>query len=739
MPRDSTELDALLGALNRSGERMQALWFSFIGLTLYFILTSLTTTHRMLLLNEPQTLPIVNLKVPLLPFYVIAPIFYGVVHFYVLLMLVLLARSASVFEDKLRDTLPIESERERYRMRLENTPFLQMLCGAREERAGVNGRLLSAMALITVALAPVATLIVMQLQFLPYHHFWITWLHRGVVLADLLLIVFLWRGYRWRSGRIWPRRLQTLWRTRRPGWWWRGQRSIAIRLVAVFVVVWFSCIEGRWAGEPLIDPTSGLDHRVLVAFGMKSLETWDKLSWISEEARNGGLSEISIFIRVVAPAPYYAAAIRDDGFRPFHWALLFSDRIRLPDEIIVGSNLLNDVRREQAAIQSVTDSISTRDFRGRDLTAADLRRSDLRGVDFRSNDFDPRVSYPTILRGARLDDALLDGAQFTGDRRAADLRDASLAGAHLDSTNLKGADLRGAQLQGALLRGSNLAESHMDCANLEGVSAQGSNFTDASISGTSLDRSQLDGALISGARMRLSVLREVRMDAIRIQNTELQGSVFRYVKAKNVKFISNFVYATSSLTVFPGPMVTFMNSDVNDQIYDAVRQRKSTYEKIFTRGLLPLKENDFALEKPRLRQNYYRTEAASSMDWMKCNERLREKVLARLNEPSSVKITQMVWTAIQLRSQQAGADDQGDNESRDQAFARTLGDLACQGDGAPHVARGLIRFRFSELGEYLPAVRDRLMTGRAKPEACPGVAQFTEADWSKLDGVKAAN
>src|ERR1019366_8429095 len=130
---DTKELDALLDSVNGSAERLQTLWFSFLGLTLYLAITALTTTHRMLLLGEAQTLPVLNMKVELLPFYVIAPLFYVVVHFYVLMMLVLLARTAAPFESELQTTLPIEADRELYRARVENALFLQMLVGPKPE------------------------------------------------------------------------------------------------------------------------------------------------------------------------------------------------------------------------------------------------------------------------------------------------------------------------------------------------------------------------------------------------------------------------------------------------------------------------------------------------------------------------------------------------------------------------------------------------------------------------------
>jgi hypothetical protein len=112
---DTKELDALLGSLNTSAERFQTLWFSFLGLTLYLAIAALATTHRDLLLHELQVLPLVNIKVQLLPFYVIAPLLYLVFHFYVLMMLVLLGRTAEPFERQLRTTLPYKADQELYR------------------------------------------------------------------------------------------------------------------------------------------------------------------------------------------------------------------------------------------------------------------------------------------------------------------------------------------------------------------------------------------------------------------------------------------------------------------------------------------------------------------------------------------------------------------------------------------------------------------------------------------------
>jgi hypothetical protein len=198
----------LAASLNHSAERAQTLWFSFLTVMLYLAIATGTTTHRMLFLEIPLNLPVLNIALPLLAFYILTPVIFVVFHFYMLLNLVLLARTARTFEDTLVRALPEDGEaRETFRMRIENTLFVQLLVGGRLEREGLNARLLSLMALITLALAPVALLLYLQIKFLPYHSEWRTWLHRGLLAVDLALVWTLWPGYRSGWGvRLWPKK-----------------------------------------------------------------------------------------------------------------------------------------------------------------------------------------------------------------------------------------------------------------------------------------------------------------------------------------------------------------------------------------------------------------------------------------------------------------------------------------------------------------------------------------------------
>jgi hypothetical protein len=71
---DTKEAEALAAALNHSAERVQTLWFSFLTFMIYFAIAAGTTTHRMLFLESPLNLPVLNIALPLLGFYILTPI-----------------------------------------------------------------------------------------------------------------------------------------------------------------------------------------------------------------------------------------------------------------------------------------------------------------------------------------------------------------------------------------------------------------------------------------------------------------------------------------------------------------------------------------------------------------------------------------------------------------------------------------------------------------------------------------
>ena len=422
---DTKEAEALAGALNHSAERVQTLWFSFLTFMVYLAIATGTTTHRMLFLESPLNLPVLNIPLPLLGFYILTPIIFVTFHFYMLLNLVLLARTARSFEDALVRAFPGDGEpRETFRMRIENTIFVQLLVGGRLEREGINARLLSLMALITLAVAPVALLLMIQIKFLPYHSEWITWLHRGLLALDLLLVWTLWPGYRSGWGvRLWPK----------AAWWLMAPGVLSGGALAYAVIV------ATFPDERMYVATSWLHGSMYLDFGYLFSPDASKL------------------YRLLAPI----------------------NTLDLKGESLIDEEKLVDIIEKNKRTAGTQRRITGLLLKNRDLTGANLEGVDVRYVDFTEAilnlvnldfawatmarfDFaqlQGALLFNTQLQGSSFGNAIMKGASLDGARlQGAWLNDAKLQGASLAAAKLQGASLTRTQLQGTLLVGAHLEE-----------------------------------------------------------------------------------------------------------------------------------------------------------------------------------------------------------------------------------------------------------------------------------------
>ena len=650
---DTKELDALLDSLNGSAERFQTLWFSFLGLTVYFAIAALATTHRNLLLGEPQILPILNIKVELLAFYVIAPLLYLVFHFYVLMMLMLLARTAASFEQQLRTTLPGDAKQEKYRARADNALFLQLLIGMKEERAGVNSYLLAAIALITIVIAPLATLILIQMMFLPYHSFAITWWHRALVIVDLGIVLVMWRRFFHDSSnplllfRDWPRLRECL--------------SFAASLALLYVVLWLSLGEGRWAGEDRVLRADLAASEKGVVFG------------------------------------------------------LFPDRLILRNEVIVGEKPLRDTKKETPPRGAgflhtrSLDGIPTLQFEGRDLQAAILVGADLRGVSLNE----------TNMRGAQLQFAHLEGALLvSANLQGADLADAHLRGANLNGAQLQGADLDEAELQGAYFLPVNYPGARVAVVV---VHLEGADLSNAQLEGADLRRAELQGADLSDAQLEGADLSEAQLEGVDLSNAQLQGADLRGADTADSEFDGAFVFRTDATSA---NLSTCMVRSIRTDGY-----RLAFFPVL---SVLPLAEDD--IDEWRAAATQFATDEMVKADKVQHFERLKAELAGDQDEAR-----QVTWTGMEEAS--LALDPGGAQHQR--RLATILGDLACEPEFAPYVARALVgqhsppHSRLAALGdEQLNRVRNRMQEGRTSPTKCPGVTGFSDGDWQELKAIK---
>ncbi len=448
------DLEAIKKAVEDAASVSGPLWLSYLFALFYIALAAAGVTHPDLLVENPVKLPFLNIELALKAFFILAPILFVILHAYTLMYFVLLGAKASQFHDRLKEQIPNDEKiREGLRRQLPSNIFVQFLAGPREFRDGAFGWLLKIIAWATLVVFPLALLLVLQLQFLPYHDPAISWTSRVAILADYLLIGWLWPSILGgRTGLL-------------EGWrWWTGLKPQSVMAALGLATVIFSwgvaTFPGEWEETPYsLPPVASLKAPAMVAtdwvFGKPGGE-------LDAQARN--------------------------------W---LANRLRLPE-----FNIYEALRTKPDDLKWKAHSF---DLQHRHLEYADLRLSKLDNINLR----DARLRGASLegsqlqgasLEGSQLQGASLEGAQLQGaSLLRAQLQGASLLRAQLQGASLEGSQLQGASLEGAQLQGASLEDAQLQGASLGGAQLQGASLDDAQLQGASLGGAQLQGASLSGA------------------------------------------------------------------------------------------------------------------------------------------------------------------------------------------------------------------------------------------------
>jgi uncharacterized protein YjbI with pentapeptide repeats len=516
---DAFDVSALERSLNDSATRVSTIWVSFLIFSLYLLTAATTVTHRQLFLAEPLKLPVLNIDLPLRGFFFLVPILFVILHVYVLLQVLLLARTAAVYNTAVERADLRPEENAALRQRLANTLFAQIFAGSPREREGWLGWLLKAMAWITLAIAPVLILLVFQFMFLPYHSHLVTWMHRLLIAAELAAAFVLWplvldarRDFAW--TRIWtqlrrttalPLRLLGPKDRRREEWVCLRQQAIPLASCVAFVLV--SLLLATFPGEPHVNLFTGqalssvqcerwvrqfdLDRLVLPGVDVVDDEKFDKMENVmTTSGRHPALGERThnFSHRDLNCGIFAAADVRRANF----------DNARMQGAQLAGARL-------QAASLSYAE-LQGANLRGAELQGANLSWATLQGAYLGFTELDVGTDISVFFGPTQLQGASLRGAQLQG----ANLGRAQLQGANLISTRLWGADLTDAQLQGA-----ELVNAELPGASLRGAQLQGADLVAAKLQGADLSGAQLQGANFgeeegaARAKLKLALLSDV--------------------------------------------------------------------------------------------------------------------------------------------------------------------------------------------------------------------------------------
>lgn len=486
-------LKALQSAVNETSSRAAGLWLSFLTFMAYLTMTVGAVTHEALLRQTTIKLPVLNVDLPLVGFFWIAPLFFLLFHFYLFLQLIILVRKVASFDAALGDAVQTNEDGEEYRRRLDTFLIVQFLIGAEEERKGLTAKLLRSVAVITLVILPILLLLQFQLTFVPYHDAWVTWVHRIAVVIDIRLSWVFWSAIRRGDGKIYFPEVQFAWQ----GFFKRGEFVKNVKeMLGEFGLAIRSGFRSSRAGFVASLGTIFASFFVF-AFADEPIANIFKVP-VPRISNN----EIMLESKSLSDVVLHGRINMVEG-RP---GSLFSNVLVVP-----GKKLVND--------GSVDKDFPSWSLRGRNLSGAILIGSDLRSVDFTGANlrgavlnraqlayakfgcagiYDPRRKprWPddecTWLERASFAESQLQGAQFERAR----MRDAILIAAKLDGADMTAAQLQGAMLSNASLVGVKLSRSKLSGAYLDGASLIGVDFSDAELQGVLLGRTKFHLASI---------------------------------------------------------------------------------------------------------------------------------------------------------------------------------------------------------------------------------------------------
>jgi uncharacterized protein YjbI with pentapeptide repeats len=452
---DADDLKAIKGAVTDAAAVGGGLWLSYLFVLFYLAVAAGAVTQTDLFFQNPVKLPFLNIELPLLAFFFLSPILFLIVHAYTLVHLVMLTDKAKRFDQALREQIDDKNAAvsDSLRRQLPSNIFIQFLAGPKPAtfRERAFRWLLWAIAILTLAVAPVFLLLLFQMQFLPFHSSLIVWGQRVVLLLDLGLMAWLWSMV-----------LSTREVDRDGGWVPRVWAGLGCLFgLSAFLFSWTAAtFPGEWQEGHLPEwrffparDLSGKSHNV-------SLHDW-------------------VFSSQIDPTTYR------------RW-LPFSSTLVLTGLNVYEGLAIDDPKKAE-----------WREFvfraRGRDLKGAALDLASLPKVDFEG----------AQLQGASLQYTHLEGASLI----QAQLQGASLRFTHLEGAALDFAQLQGASLDFAKLQGASLVDVGFQAASLNLAQLEGANLRAAQLQGASLDGARLQGAALAGAQLQGASLQKAELQA----------------------------------------------------------------------------------------------------------------------------------------------------------------------------------------------------------------------------------
>ena len=734
---DPHDIVAAEATLNNAAKGVNVAWISFISFCMYFFITTYTVTPASLFRDSPVEMPIFKALLPLKVYFLMAPALILAFHAYLIVLTKGLAEGVAAYEDTLRRLEKSATDREVLRARLDNSVNLRaLIAGHREEPSGVD----HACALIagaTLNVMPVLLLLLTLLVFLPYQDEWVTWPHRIFIAADIFMCAWA----------LWPR----------TPWLLRTRRFLFTSFNALVVMV-----------------------VTLAAFPGEHLYTW--LGWTPA-------LELTVWAFEGPADP--VDHVKRGSNRPFPNRLILPDDPKLSGSADAPAGGLSLSVRGRGFRKAVFDrsNLARVDFSATDLTEASLQGSKLEGAKFECASADdlntdlPRSNASTTIRntlcvgldGANLSEAALELASFAK---------ASLIGASLQSARGRAVDFSSALLMGADFRYAQLLAANFNEAALQGASMSeaslyGADFRNAYLQGADMNNASLQSAnfqsaLIYAATLRGAKLHGASFERAALTDASLACAVFFRSDFKNVSRERSYVTSNKAKECETGwyyigdlytysPYSKFISEKYNLASDNTPMQQGENWNAEYFSpldydwggsdgwGTTDVYQLASALQK---REKLDPAKFAKFLDRLTIG--LPDDAKSRVSE-ALAPLKPRSWSKAQDDAEKVfwknwaeqSAEEKA-QESHSKAFSERLEHIACVAEGAPHVARGLLRAgrfqqfrseaetdnakkaRLERVNERNRAIVKRLeKASKAYDDGCRGAIGLVEADFPK--------
>lgn len=482
---DVWDLAKLEASVNATSQRAVTQWLAYLSLWAYLFFTTLSITHRDLILLTPVKLPLIGVELGLREYFWAGPPLFWVFHLYLVRKITVLARDVAFYRAVMKRIVSSAAAREPLYRRLDAF-FLTRLLGYREQ-----GRLLrwldGGIAVATVVVMPLALMVAFQLYYLAYHDPDATDWHRGWLVADVLLLAIplLWR--------LWGR-------SREANGLVNGKRR---RLRGWVVVI------GKTLGLTLA-------FGGCVAFSL-AIATFpdDRMDWALSAVGLSGKNHPLSSLRVLAPRD--TDFVNDEKLDKVQWT------VDLRGRDLRGANLSGaDLRKARMAGVNL---------RGANLRWAELKEADLSDSVLDYSDIEHCQCQGVKMKNAKLRGSRLNYSYFNG----ANLSESIMSGAYISRSHFQFANIDDSHLEGVVSRYSEFQGS-----SIENTNFSGSDLTGSSFEGVSLNRSSFVGSDMTYVRLWGAEMPHISVDDRSMMYLMKKRVFEREIYAEDTKFNDYF-------------------------------------------------------------------------------------------------------------------------------------------------------------------------------------------------------